>query len=135
MSSTRTLQFFLNELLAKLTPESLAAVESGDPDAKVILSEAMSAIDPTDGGHRDAVARYRGGLSDRIALQSRRFVAWAIPAGTEMTQAVGANGVTVAGNSVFLAVDSKVLVDANRLGEGSSAEIRDRFIAWNGQQV
>jgi hypothetical protein len=132
--ATKTLQFFLNELRSKLSEASQKAIASGDENAVLVLDQPMSAIDPTDGDHRAKVARFRGSLADRLALESRSYRAYAIPAGVEMRQAVGANGVTVAGNSVFLAVPTSVLVAENDLGSGDSAQIREAFVTWSESQ-
>jgi hypothetical protein len=130
MSSFRTLQFFADELLSKLTDESLESLLAGDVEAVLVLAEPMSAIDPTDGGHRDQIARFRGSLAERAAAMRRTFRAYAIPAGTEMIAGVGVNGTTVAGNSAFLQVPEGTLVKANDLGDGASADIRERFVTW-----
>lgn len=133
--SNRTLQFFANEVLLSVTEKSFEALASGDPKATVVLSKPMSAIDPTDGDHRDKVARFRGSVADRIALMNRTYKAYAIPAGIALTLGTGVNDETVSGNAMFLDVPSEAL-EGNELGEGlTSAEVRAAFQAWIARQA
>lgn len=132
MSGTKTLQFFADELLRKISEESVANldVEGGE----IVLIEAMSAIELTDVNHRQTVARFRGSLAEKARLSQREYSAYAIPAGTVLTAGVGGNGVTVAGNNAFMNVPEGVLVKDNALGAGDSATIREAFVKWEERQ-
>lgn len=116
MSKSIILQFFATDLVAKV--EDLSAP---------VLSEPISGIVPTDGNHRQEMARFRGSLADFAAARSRTYEAYAVKAGAVLTPAEGANGTAVAGQSAFMAVAEG---DIEPLGVGSSAEIRERFAAW-----
>lgn len=116
MSKSITLQFFAADVLARIE----------DP-AKPVLTDAISGIVPTDGNYRTDMARFRGSLADMAAARQRTYQAYAVPAGTALAEAEGANGTSVAGQSAFMSVDADVVVD---LGVGTSAEIRQKFAAW-----